>query len=67
MQALRCHDRLFVDFIERCLRWDPDRRMRPHEALRHEWIKQAVPMTVSTSGTTHNRSKHHSTPKISSG
>ncbi|KAI9261492.1 kinase-like domain-containing protein [Phascolomyces articulosus] len=67
MQALRCHDRLFVDFIERCLRWDPDRRMRPHEALRHEWIKRAVPMTVSTSGTTQHRSKHLSTPKIASG
>ncbi|KAI9490138.1 kinase-like domain-containing protein [Zychaea mexicana] len=69
MQALRCHDRLFVDFIERCLRWDPDRRMRPHEALRHDWIKQGMPMTASTSaGTTHqHRSRHHSTPKIAAG
>ncbi|KAI9319056.1 kinase-like domain-containing protein [Dichotomocladium elegans] len=39
-QALRCHDILFVDFIEKCLRWDPTHRMRPNDALRHEWIAQ---------------------------
>lgn len=37
-QALKCDDEAFLDFIARCLRWDPDRRMRPEEAIRHEFI-----------------------------
>lgn len=37
-QALKCDDEAFVDFLARCLRWDPDRRMRPDEAVRHEFI-----------------------------
>ncbi|ORZ02987.1 kinase-like domain-containing protein [Syncephalastrum racemosum] len=38
--ALRCNDPMFIDFISRCLRWDPDRRMRPYDALRHDWLLQ---------------------------
>ncbi|KAH8433046.1 putative protein kinase [Aspergillus melleus] len=37
-QSLKCDDDAFLDFIARCLRWDPARRMTPHEALRHEFI-----------------------------
>jgi dual specificity tyrosine-phosphorylation-regulated kinase 2/3/4 len=37
-QALKCDDEAFLDFIARCLRWDPSRRMRPDEAVRHEFI-----------------------------
>lgn len=37
-QALKCDDEAFLDFITRCLRWDPARRMQPQEALRHEFI-----------------------------
>lgn len=37
-QALKCDDEAFLDFIARCLRWDPDRRMKPEEAIRHEFI-----------------------------
>lgn len=37
-QALKCDDEAFLDFIARCLRWDPDRRMKPEEAVRHEFI-----------------------------
>ncbi|KAJ9651572.1 serine/threonine protein kinase, CMGC, dual-specificity [Neophaeococcomyces mojaviensis] len=36
--VLKCDDDAFLDFIARCLRWDPARRMNPHEALRHEFI-----------------------------
>jgi dual specificity tyrosine-phosphorylation-regulated kinase 2/3/4 len=28
----------FLNFIERCMEWDPRRRMTPEEALAHEWI-----------------------------
>ncbi|KAF2740269.1 hypothetical protein EJ04DRAFT_602720 [Polyplosphaeria fusca] len=37
-QALKCDDEAFLDFIARCLRWDPDRRMKPDEAMMHEFI-----------------------------
>ncbi|KAJ3206596.1 Dual specificity tyrosine-phosphorylation-regulated kinase [Entophlyctis luteolus] len=63
---LRTTDVAFLDFVERCLDWDPDRRMKPDEALRHEWITgvpAAVPvpssagspvggLSVATTGTT---------------
>ncbi|KAB8338900.1 hypothetical protein FH972_021842 [Carpinus fangiana] len=37
-QALKCDDDAFLDFIARCLRWDPDRRMKPDEAATHEFV-----------------------------
>ncbi|KAJ5115162.1 hypothetical protein NUU61_000921 [Penicillium alfredii] len=37
-QALKCDDEAFLDFITRCLRWDPARRLTPHDALKHEFI-----------------------------
>jgi len=37
-QALKCDDEAFLDFIARCLRWDPERRLKPDEAIRHEFI-----------------------------
>jgi dual specificity tyrosine-phosphorylation-regulated kinase 2/3/4 len=40
-QALKIDDEAFLDFIARCLRWDPERRMRPDEAMQHEFITQA--------------------------
>ncbi|KAG0131672.1 hypothetical protein HOY82DRAFT_331171 [Tuber indicum] len=35
---LRCDDEAFLDFIARCLRWDPDKRMKPDEAMHHDFI-----------------------------
>ncbi|KAF9434239.1 hypothetical protein BGZ76_008349 [Entomortierella beljakovae] len=37
-QALKCSDPLFLDFVAKCLIWDPERRMKPREGLQHEWI-----------------------------
>lgn len=37
-QALKCDDEAFLDFIARCLRWDPERRMKPDEAMHHHFI-----------------------------
>ncbi|KAI0637280.1 hypothetical protein C8Q77DRAFT_559238 [Trametes polyzona] len=31
-------DDLFVDFISKCLVWDPERRLKPQAALRHPYI-----------------------------
>ena len=34
------HD--FVDFIDRCLEWKPEKRMTPEDAFRHPWIKAGI-------------------------
>lgn len=36
--ALKCDDEAFLDFVSRCLRWDPEKRLRPEEAMQHEFI-----------------------------
>ncbi|KAI5294481.1 hypothetical protein KEM52_003921 [Ascosphaera acerosa] len=36
--ALKCDDEAFLDFIARCLRWDPCRRLNPIDAMSHEFI-----------------------------
>jgi dual specificity tyrosine-phosphorylation-regulated kinase 2/3/4 len=48
-QVLKCEDEPFLDFLAKCLRWDPDRRLKPDEAVRHEFItgqKQSMPPRV---------------------
>ncbi|KAF2774347.1 kinase-like protein [Teratosphaeria nubilosa] len=37
-QALKTDDDAFIDFVARCLRWDPDRRMKPAEATSHPFV-----------------------------
>lgn len=37
--VLRSPDPAFLDFIARCLEWEPERRLCPVEALEHEWVK----------------------------
>lgn len=34
----KCTDPRFLDFIDRCLCWDPRYRLKPHEALMHPFI-----------------------------
>ena len=36
--VLKCDDELFVDFVAKCLVWDPERRMKPQPALRHPFV-----------------------------
>ncbi|ORY49078.1 kinase-like protein [Rhizoclosmatium globosum] len=43
---LRTTDVMFLDFLERCLEWDPERRMKPDEAMRHEWLVGFAPATT---------------------
>ncbi|XP_015594634.1 dual specificity tyrosine-phosphorylation-regulated kinase 2 [Cephus cinctus] len=38
-----CDDPLFLDFIRRCLEWDPELRMTPGRALRHAWLRRRLP------------------------
>lgn len=37
-QVLKCDDEVFLDFLSKCLRWDPARRMTPDQAVLHEYI-----------------------------
>lgn len=37
-QSLKCDDEAFLDFVSRCLRWDPDRRLGPADAINHPFI-----------------------------
>lgn len=37
-QALKCDDEAFLDFLTKCLRWDQDRRLKPEQAMCHEFI-----------------------------
>lgn len=32
-------DKDFVDFISRCITWEPETRIKPEEALNHPWIQ----------------------------
>ncbi|KAI9844700.1 MAG: hypothetical protein M1837_005442 [Sclerophora amabilis] len=53
-QALKCDDEAFLDFINRCLRWDPERRVKPDEALLHEFITGKKKSVRNRSQTTNN-------------
>jgi len=46
--------RAFVDFVAKCLHWDPERRLKPQNAMRHPFIvngrrgKGASPLASSS-------------------
>jgi dual specificity tyrosine-phosphorylation-regulated kinase 2/3/4 len=33
----------FLNFVTKCLEWDPETRLTPDEALRHIWILKGLP------------------------
>jgi len=39
-------DKNFLKFIDACLHWDPDIRITPDEALRHDWILEGIPEDI---------------------
>lgn len=45
---LNCDESDFIDFLERCLEWDPRLRMTPDEAIRHPWLSQYVRRVVGS-------------------
>ena len=46
-----CDDPLFLDFLHRCLEWDPAVRMTPPQALRHGWLRRKLPKQPGEVGT----------------
>ncbi|KAI0029413.1 kinase-like domain-containing protein [Vararia minispora EC-137] len=78
-QVLRCDDEQFIDFIAKCLVWDPERRLKPQNALKHPFVlaskqqRSRVPTTPSGSSSrtlasltaSASRSKPMETPKKS--
>jgi hypothetical protein len=40
--VLNCPSPLFVDFVSRCLTWDPESRLKPLEGLEHPWIAEGL-------------------------
>jgi len=45
----RWHEENFIDFIAKCLHWDPERRLKPQNALRHPFVtagrRRPLPVT----------------------
>ncbi len=37
-EVLKCPDAEFVDLVQRCLVWDPVRRLAPEDARDHRWL-----------------------------
>ncbi|KAJ9095283.1 hypothetical protein QFC21_005649 [Naganishia friedmannii] len=46
--VLKCDDLLFVDFITKCLIWDPERRLKPSGAMHHPWILASKKIRVTS-------------------
>ncbi|KAG9003050.1 hypothetical protein FRB94_003413 [Tulasnella sp. JGI-2019a] len=56
-QVLRCDDELFIDFIAKCLTWDPDRRLKPQPATRHPFLangRKPKPALAAAASATRN-------------
>lgn len=47
---LNCDETDFIDFLERCLEWDPRLRLTPDEAIRHPWLAHYVRRVVGGFG-----------------
>jgi len=45
-EILMCQSDSFHDFINKCLEWDPAKRITPFDALMHEWIIEGLPDQV---------------------
>eukprot|EP01135_Chromosphaera_perkinsii_P002881 Nk52_evm36s229 gene=Nk52_evmTU36s229 len=64
--ALKCGDKLFIDFLYECLKWHPSQRMTPDEALQHAWVQEPRNyMQKHTDGKTSSKVEHRSRRKNS--
>lgn len=44
-------DDLFMDFLRRCLDWDPETRLTPQQAMKHTWLRRRLPRPPTFGGT----------------
>ena len=51
----------YLDFVTKCLDWNPETRMTPDEALRHVWILKGLPPQVLIH---HQRMHNIATPEL---
>lgn len=42
-------NKYFLNFLRRCLEWDPAKRMTPSEGLRHSWFRRRLPRPANES------------------
>lgn len=47
-QAIKCNDEAFLDFMTRCLRWNPETRLTPEQGLEHPFITGAAIHTAES-------------------
>ena len=48
-----CDDADFIDFVKKCLEWDPATRMNPYSGLRHPWLtRRRLPRPPQNSDST---------------
>ncbi|XP_072042568.1 dual specificity tyrosine-phosphorylation-regulated kinase 4-like isoform X2 [Amphiura filiformis] len=57
--AIKTTDALFLNFIRKCIEWDPSVRMTPEQALQHEWILEIKQKTKDAKMTTGRKHRHH--------
>ncbi|KAI1822162.1 hypothetical protein F4861DRAFT_413978 [Xylaria intraflava] len=60
-QAIKCDDEAFLDFLARCLRWDPDRRLKPEDAIWHEFITGQKTSVIVSRNRESSPMKRHNT------
>lgn len=41
-EILDCSSSSFVDFVYKCLTWDPELRIKPLEGLEHDWVAEGL-------------------------
>ncbi len=51
----------YLDFVSKCLDWNPETRMTPDEALRHVWVLKGLPPQVLIH---HQRMHNITTPEL---
>lgn len=44
-------NKYFLNFLRRCLEWDPAQRMTPAEGLRHSWFRRRLPRPANETST----------------
>ena len=55
-----------VDLVRKCFEWDPDKRIKPNEAIKHEWMQNQYKILRNSSSRMNSAQPHQrSTPKHS--